>query len=54
MAFFTSANEERKCSFSQVADSEETNFLPVTFAAEVANLKRRISLPSVSGISTTL
>ena len=54
MAFFTSPQELKKCSFNQVADSEETSGLPVTLAADEANLNRRISVPSVSGISTTL
>src|SRR5215211_5498872 len=50
--FFTCAQEERKCSASQVADSDDTSGLPVTLAADVANLKRRISVPPVSGMYT--
>src|SRR6185295_16969504 len=51
-ATLTSASVDSKCSFSQVADSEDTSCLPVTFPAEDAILIRSGSVPSISGMST--
>ena len=39
-----------KCSSSHVADSDEASGLPVTWAADEANLNLRMSAPSVSGM----
>ena len=52
-AFLISLSVETKCSFSQVALSAEANGLPNTCAVDAANLILKISVPSVSGISTT-
>src|SRR4030042_5796757 len=49
-AVLTSPRLARKCSFSHVAASQDARGLPVTCAAEEANLKPRISEPSVSGM----
>src|SRR5688572_2938640 len=51
-AVFISDRLDSKCSFSQVADSDDTNVLPVTFPAEDAILMRKGSTPSISGMST--
>ena len=47
-----SAKFDSKCSFNQVADSDETSLFPVTLPAEEASLIRNGSTPSISGIST--
>ena len=47
-----SARLDWKCSFSQVADSDEISFLPVTLPADDAIRMRNGSTPSISGMST--